>query len=190
MKPKQTIKLKQFSALLLLLLLSWTAFAQSPTQVIGTGQILQDYNDYLQKPGHKAFVTTTDGAYAWAYNSTRPEVAVRDALNRCQNAQRQRQSDVKCVVADINGQLFGVYSEAETHFSSHSAVEAYKGSYTNSQNHKVFVQSPSGRWSWRGNRNSLAEAESDALEACNEGLAEGQEPCVVINRNGQFVNSN
>ena len=188
MKPKHTIKLKQFSALLLFLLLSWGAFAQSPARILGTGQALQDYrNNYIQEPGHKAFAISSDGSYAWDTNRSQLGSAVRAVLDLC-NSGRRSSAEAKCVIADINGQLFGPYSEAETHLSTHSSIEALEGSYANSQRHKAFVQAPSGRWSWRGNRDSLTEAERDALNACNEALSEGQQPCVVINRNGQFVN--
>ena len=186
MKPKQTIKLKQFSALLLLLLLSWSAFAQSPAHILGTGQTLDNYNDYLKEPGHKAFAISSDGAYAWDTNRSQLEAAVREVLDLC-NSTRRSEEEARCVIADINGQLFGPYSEAEIQFSTHAAVEAYEGRYDNTQNHKAFVQAPSGHWSWRGNRDSLTQAEREALQACNERLAEGQEPCALIHRNNQFV---
>lgn len=187
MKLQQRTNLHRLLALPFIFLLSSASFAQSPTQILGTGQILQDYQRYLQEPGHKAFATSPNGFYAWVNDRSQLESAIRDVLNLC-NSRRKTQSEPRCVIADINGQLFGLYSEAETHLFTHSAVEAYEGAYSRSQHPKVFVQSPSGRWSWRGNRNSLAQAEREALEACNEGLSEGQEPCVVINRNGQFVN--
>lgn len=85
--------------------------------------------------------------------------------------------------------FFGLtmYANASDVLITDNAKKSYREVYSNAGKNKAFAQAPNGSWSWSLDKITLEAAEQQALERCSKFLEAGDKPCVIINKNGQWV---
>ena len=69
------------------------------------------------------------------------------------------------------------------------ALKSYNEEYLVASRNKAFAQSPEGHWNWRSDRVTVEMAKEDALAGCNKHVKQNESACVIVNVNGEWVQS-
>lgn len=70
---------------------------------------------------------------------------------------------------------------------TNAALKSYRETYVNLPHNKAFAQSPEGHWNFRSDRVTPEIAKEDALAACNKHVRKKEQPCAIVNINGEWV---
>ena len=151
-------------------------------------------NDYAKATDNKAFSQSDTGVWNWSANNTSTIFAARSALIGCQASNSYFESIAPCKVIRINNAWNkGKISVEESKLGTHSIIQnkglvSYHDSYANKQNHKAFVQSDKGIWSWSSQKSSQQIAVDSALAVCrnNNTDFEALAPCKILNVDGKW----
>lgn len=150
-----------------------------PSSIENTSLAKRYKNEYLRKPGHKAFAAGESGASGWITGKISIEIAKKIALDTCNKNNKGNLSP--CRLIDINGKI----SYGKTKFSNmtlarntsypeinasilkvlgqkgYKKYKAYKG-------HKAYAIITDGRGYYSYQKTSAEHAKKSALEACKK----------------------
>ena len=165
---------------------------------INTLKTLNSYkNEYLPKPGNKAFAVSKSGAWAFMTGYVSKDEVVKRVIARCQS-HNKRKKDSPCRLVDVNNQVvtellpwknlitsFDDYPTYEQgHWPNNFLREDYQ-QYKRLEGVKALALSESGAWNWSHGFTNKRSAINRALKNCDR-LHDTVKACKIIMINNEL----
>jgi len=162
---------------------------------------LKAFEQYETAKRIKAFAAGPEGQYSAQAGLASTIVAAREALKACDKDVPQKAK--RCILIDLNGDpvpLALQYAQMMRIDEGQAlqpvplrdltfgidAWRAYQG-FGEKGEHKAFALSLKGAWARSWDATTPAEAEKEALEACNRNEAAASAPCFIVARDHALI---